>query len=232
MRSIPANAAAHESGDDASPTDTIRIEHDRRRLLLRVLASGFAFVAICVGLVVASLHLGDNVFEAPGIPAELRAELQGALRATGMPWWTLIALGVALVTGGFGLLRNVYRLQDGDPAVVVSPRGLSFRPTVFGETTRIPWSAIRGVRLRRFKQHRFIGVQVDDVERYAAHIGARARLRRLFNPGGTTELSISSPMARDAWTRTESLLQRYLAHYGGGGLDASGGTTARPRIAR
>jgi hypothetical protein len=228
MKSTPANAAAHVSSDADSPAETIRIEPDRRRLLLRVLASGFAFVAICVGFVVASLHLADNVFEAPGIPPELRA----ALRATGMPWWSLIALGIALVTGGFGLLRNVYRLQDGDPALVVSPRGLSFKPTVFGETSRIPWSAIRGVRLRRFKQHRFIGVQVEDVERYAAHIGARARLRRLFDPGATTELSINSPMAREAWARTESLLQRYLARYGDRGLDASASAAARPRTAR
>ena len=230
MKSTQTHAAAQASTDDALPAQTIRIEHDHRRLLLRVLASGAGFLAICAGLVVASLHLGDNAFEAPGMPAQVRA----ALRATGMPWWTLIALAAALVSGGIALLRNVYRLQDGDPALVVSPRGLSFRPTVFGETTRIPWSAIRAVRLRRFKQHRFIGVQVEDAERYVAHVGARARLRRLFDPGAPTELSISSPMARDAWTRTESLLQRYLARYGDGKnpVDASAGAAPRPRTMR
>ena len=79
MKSTQTHAAAQASTDDALPAQTIRIEHDHRRLLLRVLASGAGFLAICAGLVVASLHLGDNAFQPPGMPAQVRAALRAGM---------------------------------------------------------------------------------------------------------------------------------------------------------
>jgi hypothetical protein len=184
---------------------TVRIEHDRRRLAFAVFASGVATLALPVMLVVGMMH--------PTRPA---------------PAWTLAPLGLAVVIAAFGLLRNIGRLQDGDPALVISQRGLSFRPQVFGETARIPWTAIRGFRSRSYKQQRFIVVQVDDADRYVSRAGFLHLLRRLGKRrAAANEISFSTPMAKQAWKDLELVLQRYLAHYGTRTAPADGGSRHR-----
>jgi hypothetical protein len=139
---------------------TIRIEHDRRRLALAAAASGLAMLLVPCMFIVSSLH--------PGRAA---------------PTWTLAPLGVALLVAALGFVRSIIRLQDGDPALVVSPRGLNFRPYLFGEIARIPWRAISGFKSRSYKHQRFIVLQVDDIDRYAPRVGfapaggGRARTR-------------------------------------------------------
>jgi hypothetical protein len=181
---------------------TVRIEHDRRRLAFAALASAIATLALPVMAVLGVMH--------PAHPA---------------PAWTLAPLGVAIAVAAFGLLRNVSRLQDGDPALVISPRGLRFRPQGLGEIARIPWSAIRGFRSKSYKQHRFIAVQVDDAERYVPRTGFLHLLRGLRLRSAEKEISFSTPMAKQAWKDLEILLQKYLAHYGGrAGRNDGGGT--------
>jgi hypothetical protein len=181
---------------------TVRIEHDRRRLAFAALASAIATLALPVMAVLGVMH--------PAHPA---------------PAWTLAPLGVAIAVAAFGLLRNVSRLQDGDPALVISPRGLRFRPQGLGEIARIPWSAIRGFRSKSYKQHRFIAVQVDDAERYVPRTGFLHLLRGLRLRSAENEISFSTPMAKQAWKDLEILLQKYLAHYGGrAGRNDGGGT--------
>jgi hypothetical protein len=182
---------------------TVRIEHDRRRLAFAAFASAIATLALPIMVVIGVMH--------PAHPA---------------PAWTLAPLGVAIAVAGFGLLRNVSRLQDGDPALVISPRGLSFRPQGFGEIARIPWSAVRGFRSRSYKQHRVIAVQVDDAERYATRTGFLHLLRGLRLRSAANEISFSTPMAKQAWKDLEILLQKYLAHHGGRAGTNDGGGSA------
>jgi len=207
-----ANAAASTAATAAALEQTVRIEHDRRRLLMRVLASVVALLATSSALVVAILRAGTPEFHlehAPQLDAVLRPYL------TAMPWWTCALLGIAVVGALIGTLRNVFRLQDGDPALVVSPRGLSFRPAVFGEIVRIPWNAVRGLRLRQIKQNRFLAVQVDEPDRYVAQARMFAILPRTFRFGmRAKEIELSTPMSKHAWLETEALLRRYLARYG------------------
>jgi hypothetical protein len=184
---------------------TVHIEHDRRRLAFAVFASAIATLALPVMLAVSIMH--------PAHPA---------------PAWTFAPLGLAIVIAAFGLLRNISRLQDSDPALVISPRGLSFRPQVFGETARIPWTAIRGFRSRSYKQHRFIAVQVDDPDRYVSRSGFLHLLRGIGKRrSAASEISFSTPMTKQAWKNLEIVLQRYLAHYGGRAATADGGNQGR-----
>jgi uncharacterized integral membrane protein len=171
---------------------TVRIEHDRKRLALAVLASGAGMLALLVALAASIARVEHS---APG--------------------WTLAPLGLAILLAALGFLRNIVRLQDGDPALVISPRGLSFRPQVFGEPVRIPWTAIRGFRSRSYKHIRFIAVQVDDADRYVSRAGFLRVLHRLGKPrAATNEIGFSTPMAKPAWKQLEIVLQGYLAQYG------------------
>ena len=191
---------------------TIRIEHDRRRLLMRVLASIVALLATCSALVISILRA-----DTPAFRLEHARQLDAALRPyiSAMPWWTCTLLAIAVVCALAGTLRNVFRLQDGDPALVISPRGISFRPAVLAEVVRIPWTAIRGLRLRQRKQNRFLAVHVEEPDRYAAQARMFGNFPRLFRVGvRANEIDLASPMSKQAWTETEALLQRYLARYG------------------
>ena len=181
---------------DAAPADlangTVRIEHDRKRLAMATLASGVAALIVPGMFFVGILH-----------PPRIAPE------------WTFVPLSVAVLFAAIGFLRSIIRLQDGDPALVLSPRGLDFRPSVFGEIVRIPWNAIRGFKLRSYKQQRFIVLQVDDIDRYAPRVGFAGFLRRIFKRrAGADEISFSTPMAKSAWNDLESLLRRYLEQYG------------------
>jgi hypothetical protein len=86
---------------------TLRIEHDRRRL---------AFVALAnvAGTLAAFGYLVWNI-------------VHPSLKVAN--WWALPSLSLAAFVATMGFLRSWYKLQDGDPAIVVSPRGLrSARP--------------------------------------------------------------------------------------------------------
>ncbi|HSE11697.1 MAG TPA: STM3941 family protein [Rudaea sp.] len=188
----PLAEAAADAGPAGDTDRTIRIEHDRRRLALAALASGVATLAL------------------PGV---LIAGMWHPARAA--PAWSFAPLGLAILLAALGFVRSIIRLQDGDPALVISPRGLNFRPYLFREIVRIPWNAVRGFKSRRYKQQRFIAVQVDDIDRYAPRAGFPGFLRRLGERRlAADEIGFSTPMARSAWTDIETTLQRYLARYG------------------
>jgi len=182
----PAELAAAGRADG-----TIRIEHDRKRLALAALARGLAVLIIPCTFFAGNLH-----------------------RAQIAPSWTLAPLGVAMLIAILGFVRSIIRLQDGDPALVLSPRGLDFRPSLFGEIVRIPWKAIRGFKSRSYKQQRFIVLQVDDIDRYAPR-GFAGFLRRIGRRKlGADQISFSTPMAKPAWNDLEAVLRRYLAQHG------------------
>ena len=208
---VTASTADANTAGAPAPDRTVRIEHDRRRLLLRVLASIAALLATCFALVVAILHANEPAFDFAGVP-----QLERLLRphAAASPWWTCTLLALAVVGALIGTLRNVFRLQDGDPALVISPHGISFRPAVFAEIVRIPWTAIRGLRLRQRKQNRFLAVQVDEPDRYAAQSRVFGLLPISRFGARANEINFTTPMSKRAWTETEALLRRYLACYG------------------
>jgi hypothetical protein len=176
----------------ASANGTVRIEHDRKRLAMAALASGIAT------LIVPSMFFA-GVLHPPRMATE----------------WTLALLAVAVLVAVVGFVRSIVRLQDGDPALVLSPRGLDFRPSVFGEIVRIPWTAIRGFKSRSYKQQRFIVFHVDDIDRYAPRIGFAGFLLRIGRRQlDADRISFSTPMAKSAWKDLEALLQRYLDQHG------------------
>jgi hypothetical protein len=184
--------AVGDVGPTGSLERSVRIEHDRRRLAFAVVASCAATLAVAGMLVVSILH------PAPTAPP-----------------WTLAPLGAALIIAALGFVRNIVRLQDGDPALVISPRGLNFRPYLFGEITHIPWSAVLGLRSRSYKQQRFIVVKVDAIDHYAPRVGFLGFLRRLGkHRSAADEISFSTPMAKSAWHDLDITLQHYLARYG------------------
>lgn len=175
-----------------SAEGTIRIEHDRKRLALAALARGLAVLIIPCTFFAGNLH-----------------------RAQIAPEWTLAPLGAAILVAVLGFVRSIIRLQDGDPALVLSPRGLDFRPSLFSEIVRIPWKAIRGFESRSYKQLRFIVLQVDDIDRYAPRIGFAGFLRRTgLRRLGADQISFSTPMSKPAWNSVEAVLRRYLAQHG------------------
>ena len=175
-----------------STEGTIRIEHDRKRLALAALASGLAALVVPGVFIVGHPH-----------PVRMAPE------------WTLAPLCVAVLIAAAGFVRSLIRLQDGDPALVVSPRGLDFRPYLLGEIVRIPWKAIRGFKSRRYKQQRFIVFQVDDIDRVAPRVGFSGFLRRAGRKHlGAGEISFSTPMTKSAWNDLEAVLGRYLAQHG------------------
>lgn len=191
-RENPAGKTAPAADTIGNTDGTIRVEHDRKRLLLAATMSGVATLALPGVLIANSLRL-------PHPP----------------PAWTLVPVCVAVLVAALGFVRSIIRLQDGDPALVISPRGLKFRPYLFGEIVRIPWDAIRGFKSRSYKQQRVIVVQVDDVDRYAPRVGFLGFLRSMGRRKlAANQISFSTPMARSAWKDVEATLQRYLARYG------------------
>ena len=188
---------------------TIRIEHDRKRLALAALASGLAVLIIPCTFFAGNLH-----------------------RAQIAPAWTLAPLGVAVLVAALGFVRSIIRLQDGDPALVMSPRGLDFRPSLFGEIVRIPWKAIRGFKSRSYKQQRFIVLQVDDIDRYAPRVGFAGCLRRIGRRRlSMDQITFSTPMAKSAWNDLEAMLRRYLEQYGRPGASNSSQNDTRASVA-
>ena len=186
------NKTPAEIAPARSTEGTIRIEHDRKRLALAALASGLAALVVPGVFIVGHPH-----------PVRIAPE------------WTLAPLCVAVLIAAAGFVRSLIRLQDGDPALVVSPRGLDFRPYLLGEIVRIPWKAIRGFKSRRYKQQRFIVFQVDDIDRYAPRVGLAGFLRRVGRRRlGADQISFSTPMSKPAWKDLEAVLQGYLEQHG------------------
>jgi len=191
---IPGNSASKPAAD-APPSGfegTIRIEHDRKRLALAALANGAAALIIPGMFYFGIIH-----------PVRMA------------PAWTLVSLTVAVLIAAIGFVRNIIRLQDGDPALVLSARGLDFRPWLFGEIVRIPWTAIRGFKTRHYKHHRIIVLQVDDIDRYAPRVGFTAFLRYFGRQRPDAgEISFGAPMSKSAWFDLETVLKRCLAQRG------------------
>jgi len=208
---ISTNKTSAVPGPPGAADRTIRIEHDRKRLALAAVASGIGAVVV------------------PGI---YFAGMMHPVRIT--PGWTLAPLCVAVFIAAIGFVRAIIRLQDGDPALVLSPRGLDFRPYLFGEIVRIPWKAIRGLKSRSYKQQRFIVLQVDDLDRYAPRVGFVGLLRRIGRRRlGADQIGFSTPMAKAAWNDLEALLRRYLEQHGRPGTTSesakAGASAAIPR---
>ena len=201
-----------KTGKAGGSEGILRIEHDRRRLVAVALASGFAAAAIWVGLIVALAHVGQA-----SLPPDLAPDLEPLLARwnTPMPWWTALLVAPAALLATLRFLVGLYQLQDGDPAFVLSPRGMQFKPSVFGERVRVPWNAIRSVKARRFKNHRSIVLRIDDIERHVPRSGPLGSLRRLrdaLSGGGAVRLR--TPMSQVAWKELAEVLQRYLTRYG------------------
>ena len=209
----PGNTAS-KTAADVSPGNraagTIRIEHDRKRLALAAMASAVA------ALIIPGMYFAGNLHRVPIAPV-----------------WTMVSLGVAIFIAALGFVRSIIRLQDGDPALVLSPRGLDFRPALFSEIVRIPWTAIRGFKSRSYKQQRFIVLQVDDLDRYAPRVGFAGFLRRIGRRRiGADQISFSTPMAKAAWNDLETLLRRYLEQHGRPDATSSAAGGARASATR
>lgn len=184
----------------ASPADakkpaldrTLRIEHDRKRLAFAALASGAGTVA-AFGYLVWRLAHPDRI-----VPE----------------WWAMSSLSLAALVATLGFLRSWYKLLDGDPAIVVSPRGLRFRPSPLSEPALIPWSAIKEFKTQTYKNHRYLKIKVENCSRFVSHPGILGRWRWFIAERvKPDELSFSTPMSKQAWRDFEALLQEYLKHY-------------------
>jgi hypothetical protein len=204
--------------DDAA--GTLRIEYDRRRLVLTALASVLATGMASAALVLALMHgnrLSSSLLAAPGLDPKF-VQLLGSV-----PWWTPVALGIAVLLAAVRMLRNFYRLQDSDPAFVLSPRDLRFKPALFGEAVRVPWTALRAVKARRHGKHRSLELRIADLERYVPGSGLLASLRRRRG-----SITLRVPLSRAALDELAALLQTHLDRYGKGAGDGTGPVTATP----
>lgn len=206
--------------------NSVRIEYDRRRLTLIALVSAFAAITTSAALILALAHmerLPAAVLRARGLHPEL------VTLVSSIPTWAPIALAFAASLAVIRMLRNLYRLQDSDPAFVASPRDLRFKPGVFGESVRIPWTSIRGVRTRRHGKHRSIILQIDDLDRFVPRSGLLASLRPR-----RSEIALQMPLSRAALDELAILLQTYLARHGKAalGADAAGKPPAAAPPAR
>ncbi|MGA9333182.1 MAG: STM3941 family protein [Rudaea sp.] len=128
--------------------------------------------------------------------------------------WVPIELGIAALLATFGMLRIVYRLQDSDPVLIISPRGVSFKPNLFGEVANIPWVAIRAIKMRKIKHQRRLTFQVDDSNRYVPRSGIALYWPRPNGANANTRaIALNIPTSRRASATIESTLRQYLAHY-------------------
>lgn len=197
---IPGNAVAR--ADDAVQV----VEFDRRRLIATMLLSGLAAVATWCAVAVTVTHVGLRWAVPTGVdPVDAIFARHDAI-----PWWAALALIPAALFASVRFLRNVYRLQDGEPALVLSSRGLQFRPSVLDERVRVPWSAIRRVTPRRVKNHRAIALTIDDIDRHVPRSGPLAGLRRLARLQRNT-IVVATPMSRTGWKDLVAELQRRVA---------------------
>jgi hypothetical protein len=173
-----------------------------------VLLSGFATLVSWGALAFAIAHVGFNLAVPTGVPPV--DAIVG--RYSTIPWWAGVALIPAAMFATARFLGSVYRMQDGEPAFVLSPRGLQFRPSVFDERVRVPWSAIRKVAGRRMKNHLAIALTIDDVDRHVPSGGALAGLRRFARLRRNT-IVVGTPMARRAWKDLVARLQQQVAEH-------------------
>jgi hypothetical protein len=191
---------------------TVRIEHDRGRLLRITLASAFAVLTTAGAIVFTMLHVGKLSTSMSAIPG-INEIVPSYTRS--MPWWTAVPLGIALLLAIAKMLRNVFRLQDADPAFVISARGLRFKPGVFSEAACIPWAAIREVKTRHLQKHRSIILQIDDIDRHVPRSGwfGPTRRRGVWGPG-SGQIALEAPMSRKALDELVALLQSRLVSNG------------------
>jgi hypothetical protein len=175
-----------------APEKTVRIEHDRKRLLFATFGSGMSASFALVYLIWRITH--------PSFIA---------------PWWALTMLAVVALTAVINMLRNLYRLQDADPALVISPLALKFKPAVFGEMVSIPWTAIKSLRSKRRKQFRYLVLQVNDVDRYMPRMSFFSNRNLLLGTRAHENVVVfGAPISKSAWKELDALLQRYLTYYG------------------
>lgn len=231
----PAPVAAVDVGSH------VDIAHDRKRLLAMTVLSALALI-LCLGWLVLSftgqavqtahdglppvlhsLPLVRHEVHVPGLPAV------GFYSLRESPWFSL-ELGLAALLALAALLRNIYRLQDADPVLTVSSKGLAFKPSLLGSRVSIPWSAIHDVRFRKLKRLCRVAVVVDRADRYAPQFGfalARLRLPGMAAPAQTVALTVS--MGDAAWQRTQACIRGYLAAAGKPAAAAKSGSTNAPR---
>jgi hypothetical protein len=202
-----------ETAAEASLNRTVRIEYDRKRLAKTVLGHAIVVIVTIDWLVWRIVHPQRTPEPATGLQSVgLVWRLLQPDRA--VSWWALASVVLAALVAVLRMLRFVYQLQDGNPAMILSPRGLSLKPRVHGEMAQIPWNAIRGIKRTRLKKSDHLVMQVESLDRYAPHwslFGHWQALNRRRNTGD--DLDFSTPMSPAAFAELETLLQRYLAQY-------------------
>ena len=209
-------------------TRTIRIEPDRAHLarLLCISLFGVLFVLVVAGWHIAhpdgklpwaaKLHASVDSSQ-KAMPADLRelSKLQSVQRywSPSLPVLSM-EIGLAALLATLGVLRIVYRLQDNDPVLTISPQGISLKPGVFGELVHVPWIAIRAIKMRKIKQQRRIAFQIENADRYAPHIGISLRWLRSIDPTtGTRTSTLSVTVPPRTAANIEATLAQYLAHF-------------------
>lgn len=194
-----------------SPVDgSVRIELNRRKLLLQAIAGLATIVGGIVAIVLVLMHL--DPFSAQSWPDP--THLTDSFRA---PQWAHAGgAGIAVLAGIFAWLRTVARLQDGDAALVVSPRGLLNNSDAPGrEIGLVPWTAIERLQTRRFKHNRFIVVRLRDPGRWMSSPGVFGSLRQRVRAHVVgSPLTIRTNLLQAKAQDIEKLLERYLAQYG------------------
>jgi len=180
---------------DRSITGSVSIPVHKRRLALQALAS-LAVTVFCLGSVLFGV-LGK-------IPGETNP-------------WHFVGTGFGAIGGLYGWLRGIWRLQNADAGLIVAPRGLTILAEQPGRRIGlIPWSAVLRFESRKRKGQPYVAVHLHEPRRLLAQRGPfRDLLYLLRSRLSGSPVTISPQLLRISPGDLETLLRRYLAHYGG-----------------
>jgi hypothetical protein len=128
-----------------------------------------------------------------------------------------IALTIALLGGLAAMLRGISQLQNGEPGLIVGPRGLTIHAGDVGTLGPIPWSAVSKLETKRHSGRPYVAVQLREPGRFLPDPGLLGQLlgalNRRMSSGAVT---ISPQWLQIAPKDLDALLQRYFERYRGG----------------
>lgn len=131
--------------------------------------------------VISRAVLGGSVLCMASLAILLVSLITPKLNAT-FPLPVTLSIGlVGLLFSGACLVWLTQRRLDGDDALIADALGLFERSNALGPAARIPWRAIRSIRVVRFLNQHLVSIELCDPRRYIDQASGLRRLALLAN---------------------------------------------------
>jgi len=175
---------------------TIRVPLNKRRIALQALVGLIVTLATTATLILMALDVLQRSND-----------------------WQLTGTALALAGAISSMLRGMRRLQDPEPGLIVGPRGVRIRSDEKAQTSEtIPWNAIGSLETRGHQGRMYVALLLREPQRYAQPSSLLGYLFGWLDRRAREGVLVISPQwLRIALPDLETMLRRYLQHYGKSG---------------